>query len=155
MAVMLADFLKFPDAERFPAGPYDLEGLFYSTAGHGSFQLDIRLGYVYDFYLLQIIADEPARWELWHQDSAVMHVDEHKVADNPPFLCAAFSTPCDIALKILINHELLESRAQKLTFCPAPAEKGFEIEFALESGPTLCLSSRGWRMKNDAPSDSS
>ncbi|MBL8022429.1 MAG: hypothetical protein JNM27_22320 [Leptospirales bacterium] len=156
MALLLKEnFISFPGAEDFPVGPYDLDKLTYAIHDDGAFELGIQLGWVYDIYLLRIVAGETTAWELWHQDSAVIHVDERKIADNPPLRYEEFSTPCNIPLKIAVMKKTLESRAIRLTFRPAVPAISFAIEFELESGPAACLTALGWRMMNDTPSDDS
>lgn len=140
--VILEDFVRFPHAAGFPAGPYDLENIEYSAAG-GSFSLFLRLGFVYDFYLLKIIAGESVTWEFWHLDSAVMYVEEQKEAENPPFECQPFSAPCDARLRLLVGGTEVAGRVIRISI---QAENGdFTVDLELESGGRLVLTKAGWQ----------
>ena len=41
--------------------------------------VDLRLGWVYDFYAIGATDEDPTEWALLHLDSAVVHVDEIEV----------------------------------------------------------------------------
>jgi hypothetical protein len=141
MAVILEDFVWFPNASGFPSGPFDLEGVEYSD--NGIFSLDFRLGFVYDFYLLKFTVSDCVRWELWHLDSAVMHVEEEKEADNPPFQWAPFSLACDLPLHVEVAGQIVEDRAVRMSTRSTPS--GFAIEFETASGEKVALTEAGWR----------
>lgn len=139
------EFISFPGAEGFPVGPYDLDKLTYAMHEDGALELGIQLGWVYDIYLLRIVTGQATSWDLWHQDSAVIHVDERKVAERPSLQYEEFSTPCDIPLKIKLMNRALETRAVRMTFRPALRDTVFAIEFELETGQVVCLTELGWR----------
>ena len=109
---LLSNFITFPEATTFPAGPYDLNGLMVTENEDLSFQIILKLGFVFDIYHL-ILRTTPTTWELWHEDSAVMHVDAARVADCPVFYCKPYETECNFAIRV---H-------------PASAEKKFYGEY--------------------------
>src|SRR5689334_1910696 len=70
-------------------GPYDLEGSGYRLSDDGGIVVRLSLGMRYDFYALEAPCRAPLRWELWHLDSAVMHVEPECIGkgvgfDAPP-----------------------------------------------------------------------
>lgn len=74
-------------------GPYDLEHWGFLDAGEQGLVLVLELGMGYDFYSLECpLAGAPA-WELWHTDSAVMHVDRECLARDVRFTCNRLELP--------------------------------------------------------------
>ncbi|MFN8256365.1 MAG: hypothetical protein U0W24_11780 [Bacteroidales bacterium] len=149
------DFISFPNAEGFPAGPYDLDGISFVTSEDNAFEILVQLGFVYDIYLLRIISADTTSWELWHKDSAVVFVDEKKVADNPVFNYSNFTLSCDFQLRVNLSDRAIEGRAINVTFLQAIPEISFMIEFKLESGIKVGLCGQGWREINYTTSDDS
>ena len=148
---VLEDFIKFrPAGNDFPAGPFDLEEIEYSFS-EDVFTLLLRLGYVYDFYLLKFIAGESVSWELWHLDSAVMHVDEMILVKNPTFACKEFVFPCAIPFCLFIENTEVNGTAAHLRIRAQEDPFSFEFEFQLP-GISIALGADGWRIINQ-PSD--
>lgn len=151
MAVIVEDFITFrPASNGFPAGPFDLEEIEYSFS-EDVFTLLLRLGYVYDFYLLKFIAAESVSWELWHLDSAVMHVDEMILAKNPTFACKEWVSPCAIPLSLIIGNTEVKGTAARLRIRAQEDPFSFEVEFRLPN-ISVALGADGWRTI-DQPSD--
>ena len=147
------NFLTFPNAVGFPEGPYDLDRIYYSVKEDGTFELDLQLGWVYDIYLLRILSGKKTSWDLIHEDSAVVHIDARKIADNLSFVYKEFSIPCDIQLIIPMPDKILQGRATNLKFLPASSELGFLVALNLESGENVGLCSLGWKIINDTSID--
>jgi len=139
--MLLEDFIWFPDAQGFPSGPFDLESIEYSDTG--CFTLFFRLGFVYDFYLLKFTVLDSVTWELWHLDSAVMHVDEEKEADNPVFQCKPLTISCDMQMPVWMDERQMECRAVRMRM---EAENGdFAIRFEFDTGQQMVLTKAGWQ----------
>lgn len=69
-------------------GPYDLEHWGFQDDGDRGIFLVLELGMLYDFYSLECPLAPPVAWELWHNDSAVMHVDRKLLARDVRFTCS-------------------------------------------------------------------
>lgn len=139
----IRDFLHL-NVENAPSGWYDLDGLDYNQADDGSLILFFRLGYVYDIYVLKIFTTTPAEWELWHEDSAVVHVSASIIAKNPAFQCEILSTPCDMPFEQQIHGKDLKTRATRFRFEASDKPFGFQMRFDLHSGKSVLFTNRGW-----------
>lgn len=132
------NFVRFPGAKDFPEGPYDLDRLTIE-AGETSVELLLQLGWVYDIYLLRLSAGSAVAWELWHVDSAVMHVEESRIAERPPFVFAEFAWPCNVDVQLKSAEGIRAYRVDRLLF------SGDTVRFQQPSGGGLLLSPGGWR----------
>ncbi len=147
------NLISFPDADRFPIGPYDLDSTSCALLQDGTVELILQLGWVYDIYRLCVVAAKPVFWELWRDGSAVMHVDPGKVANNPRFVYSEFSITCDFQLNLQLDDQTIDERAIRIRFRPAVPELGFVIAFELESGSAVGLCALGWKLINEKPFD--
>jgi hypothetical protein len=122
-------------------GPYDLEGGGYTLSDDGGIVVRLRLGMLYDFYALEAPCRTPLCWELWHLDSAVMHVDPGCIEkgvgfDAPP---VAFEGE---ELRLVVRTPTGERRFEGMQVAISPIEIAFRL--ALET--RLVLAAGGWRL---------
>lgn len=153
--MLIENFLSFPEAENFPSGVYDLDKISFQIDQGEPMEVILHLGWVYDIYLLRIVADMSVFWELWHDSSAVVHIEKRKVAYNPFFHYIEFSIPCDIQLNVDLGFDKVSGRVVKIHFQPAVPELVFVIAFEFETGSFIGLYAKGWRLFNITKSDDS
>ncbi|HMV41649.1 MAG TPA: hypothetical protein PK079_10390 [Leptospiraceae bacterium] len=153
--MLIEKFLSFPDAENFPSGVYDLDTISFELDQWRLLEVILHLGWVYDTYLLRIVVDTSVDWELWHDSSAVSHIEQRKVAHNPFFHYIEFSIPYDMQLNVDLEFDKVSGRVVKIHFQPAVPELVFVIAFEFETGSFIGLCAKGWRLFNTTKPDDS
>lgn len=150
---LVSNFITFPEAGTFPAGPYDLDELMIAENKDHQLQFTFQLGFVYDIYLLKIHVKKPASWELWHHDSAVMHVESVKVADCPLFHCNSYFTDCEFTLTL--QSPLMKKKVKRIHINTDDSTYRFAILLELESDEYALFTPDGIRFVEPEPSESS
>lgn len=146
MAVIMRDFISFPDLEQYSRGPYDLERVTYSFRAKDTFILNFELGWAFDFFLLSFKISSKVQWELWHTDSAVVWVFEEIMAENPVFECKPYSTPCNIPFNNKIDEQLIQGTATNLKITAQSNPFSFEILLDFGKNQQLSITPHGWKI---------
>jgi hypothetical protein len=122
-------------------GPYDLEGSGYRLSDDGGIVVRLRLGMLYDFYALEAPCRLPLRWELWHLDSAVCHVDPECIQEGAVFDAPPVELACE-ELQLIVRTPTIERRFEGMQVAISP----LEITFRLDLETRLVLAAEGWTL---------
>ena len=114
-------------------------------------ELEFKLGMVYDCYELRLVTVKPARWDLWHIDSAVCYVDEQEcILEDAVFSCDPFTImlkpfPVEINTTGTIFNFIMERFSMEAEERPFL----FQVKFILDDpNAGLVLSNEGWEFYN-------
>lgn len=129
----ISDFLRFPGAQIFPEGGYDLDGLCIETPESDALQIELRLGYVYDRYRLVIRCSDQLTWELYIEDSILIPREDRCLAEQPAFSCSQTKIHFEpVPVKLNLAGRSIDARASYLQI-QADAQTSPEIRLGLDN----------------------